>query len=379
MWCRPATLRGRLALSYAAIVCGVLLAFAGTIYLVIAAAEANEPPALAALEGPDATGSQVLLALGVTLPVALAIAIGSALWIARRTLSGLEAIVEIAGQLSAGNLSQRIPERPHEARELRQLTTALNGMLQRLDLSVSGMRRFTEDASHELRTPLSRLLGDVELVLRRPRDAQRDAAALESTMDELALMSRLVDSLLTLARSDAGALSLQPVPVDAAVIARQAMEPYELVASEKGVTIALTISGPAPVCGDPLWLGRAITNLVDNAVKLTPAGGAVEILLEAGAELITIAVRDSGPGVREEDRARLFERFYRSSTLRGTTEGFGLGLALSRDIARASGGDLVFVAREGGGAEFSLSLPRERTLASWTSTPSAASTRPRRR
>ena len=357
MFFRPRSLRGRLALWYALILSAVLLAFAGTVYFVIAAEEAKEAPEIAALEPPDQTGPHVLVALAVALPAALLVALGGGLWISRRALRGLDEVVKTAGELSADSLSRRIFVRPGEAQEIEYLTTGLNGMLERLERSVSGMRRFTEDASHELRTPLAILMSEIEVTLRRPRDAAQLTSALESALEEVGRMSRLVDSLLVLARSDSGQLSLQPVEIDAGEVTRRALDPYEAVAAQNGVAIKWACEGPALVHADPLWLGRALANLVDNATKFTPSGGSIEVKVTGTAQKVTIVVRDSGSGVVDEDRERIFERFYRGKTARSTSEGFGLGLSLSREIARASGGELSVLNGQGGGAEFRVELP----------------------
>jgi two-component system OmpR family sensor kinase len=354
---RPHSLWGRLALWYTAVLTAVLVAFAGTIYLVIAADEAKEPPEVASLEPPDHTGAHVLLALAVALPVATAVAVGGGLLITRRALKGLDRVVTIAADLSAANLARRIPDGPGEAEEVQRLTTTLNAMLERLERSVHGMRRFTEDASHELRTPIAVLMSEIEVTLRRPRGPAELTSALESALEELARVGRLVDSLLVLARSDSGQLALAPEEIDAAEVVRRALDPYEAVAIQRGLDVRWACDGRAPVYADPMWLGRAVANLIDNAAKFTPQGGAIEVTVRTDGRRGTIVVADSGPGFPEADRERIFERFYRGNGTRGVTDGFGLGLALAREIARASGGELSSANRSTGGAQFALELP----------------------
>jgi two-component system, OmpR family, sensor kinase len=238
------------------------------------------------------------------------------------------------------------------------LTAALNAMLERIETSIGGLRRFTADASHELRTPIAALMGNLEVALRKPRDAADLRATMEGALEELGRLTRLVESLLTLARSDAGELPLQNVETDVADVVQKAIEPYQEVALERGVSLVAECNGGVRVAADPLWLGRALANLVDNACKFTPSGGHVSIKLSSSAESVRICVEDDGPGLAAGEDARAFERFYRGALVRGTTDGFGLGLPLTREIVRAMGGALALAARPGGGTIATVELPR---------------------
>ncbi len=256
-----------------------------------------------------------------------------------------------AARISTESLHERITERPGTADELAGLVRAVNAMLERLDTSVSGMRRFTADASHELRTPLSALAGELELALRHPRSADELRSAIESSLEKVSSLSRLVESLLTLARSDAGGLPMTAVTIDLGALAQKAVEPYLAVAGARNVHVDWKIAAATTAHVDPLWVGRIVANLVDNACKATPDGGTITITVEPGQ----IHVRDSGPGIAAGDEARIFERFYRGSQAR-VDEGFGLGLPLAREIARGLGGELILVGNDPG-AHFVLTLP----------------------
>jgi heavy metal sensor kinase len=354
---RPRTLQRRLALWYALVMALVLAGFSAAIYFL--AAVENDPVALAAGEPPDLTPSRLLAALAMALPVAIGVAVGGGWLITRRSLRPLDDVVAVAGKLGAEKLDARIPVAPGSSEEVVRLVQALNAMLARLEQAVAGMRRFTADASHELRTPLALLMGELELALRRPRSDEEVRATMESTLDELGRMSRLVESLLLLARSDNHELPLQRVTVDVGEVARQVLDTYEVVMAERELTCTWHCPAAARVEGDPVWLGRAVANLVDNACKFTPPGGEVGVAVETSAELVTVTVRDTGPGLSRDDRARLFERFYRASAVRGSVAGFGLGLALARDIVRQLGGEIAMVG-DGPGATFRLQLPAAR-------------------
>jgi heavy metal sensor kinase len=353
----PRTLWGRLALWFSLVLVGVLLAFSAAVLLIFAADEAAEPPAVKALEGPDHVVERVLVAVAIALPGSLALALGGGWWIARRSLAPLRQIVAVTGELGADQLARRLPEAAGAAEEIAQLTAALNQMLERLERSVAAMRRFTADASHELRTPITILMGEIELALRRPREPAQLTATLEASLEELGHLARLTDALLTLARSDSGELPLEPVERDLVELVRTALVPYEAVMSARGV--ALKWSGVPPVRAlvDPLWLGRALANLIDNACKFTPDGGEVAVAVERQDGVARICVADSGPGLSPLDRARMFERFYRGEAARAGAQGFGLGLALAREIVRAQGGALEAGASAQGGAELRIVLP----------------------
>jgi heavy metal sensor kinase len=352
------SLRARLALFYGALVVVVLCAFAATVWAIIEAQEATEPPEVALLEGPDYTGRRMLIALVLALPVGVAVAVVGGVAISRRGLSPLDDVVATAARISTESLSERIAERPGTVDEMARLTRALNGMLERLEKSVDGMRRFTADASHELRTPLAVMMGNLELALTRPRSPEELRATAESTLEELSRMAQLVESLLMLARSDAGGLPLQLSDGDLSELVARVVEPYRAVLAERKLT--LTVDAPPGVRArvDSMWLGRVIANLIDNAAKLTPPDGTIAVSLKKSGGAVEMAVQDSGPGVAPDERARIFERFYRGEAARAAASGFGLGLSLAREIARAHGGELALAPSPvEGGARFVLSLP----------------------
>jgi signal transduction histidine kinase len=230
-------------------------------------------------------------------------------------------------------------------------------MLDRIQRSVEATRRFTADASHELRTPLAILTGELEIALRRPRPEGELRATMESSLEELGKLSRLVNALLVLARSDAGELPLERSRIDLGEVVRGAVDPYEAIAAERQIRLRSHLPSGVTANADPLWLGRAVANLVDNACKFTPAGGEVSVHVERLRDRVRVSVNDSGPSIDSAEEARVFERFYRADAARGTAPGFGLGLPLAREIARALGGDLGISRPSGPGNQFWLELP----------------------
>lgn len=355
-------MRGRLAAWYAAVLSVTLIAFAATVYFFVDQDEDEEQArrGVATATENEATehlAHRMLAALAIALPGALAIAVVGGFWITRRMLAPLDDVARVAAELGAERLDRRIELPAHAAVELRQLAEVLNGMLARLDRSVSSMRHFTADASHELRTPLSVLRGGLEVTLRHPRSADELRSSIETALGEVERLSELVEALLTLARSDSGELPLERGTIDVAEVVRRVHASYEVVAAERRLKLTWRADLPVDVESDATWVERVVANLVDNACKFTPAGGAVDIDVTATSDGVCITISDTGSGFAPEEAEHLFERFYRSRRTRGDVEGFGLGLSLSRDIVRALGGTLVARPNERGGAVFVVQLP----------------------
>ena len=350
-------LRVRLVLLFGAILIAVLLVFSGTVYLAAVAAEAAEDEPEAEKERElRAVRERIAASLLAALPLALVAAAGGAHLVGRRAFSVLGEIVRTASTLSLERLDLRIPNDPAAGREVEELVHALNSMLTRIEHAASGLRRFTADAAHELRTPLAVLCSEIEICLRRPRDEAALRTTLAATLEGLGRLNQLIEVLLTLARADAGALAIRPQSVDLRELITQIAEPYTAVAAERGLRLILNTSAGRASCTDPLLLGRALANLIDNACKFCAPDGLIEVRLdEQGAP--GIVVSDSGPGPKSAELARAGERFYRAPEHRGSTPGFGLGLSVCHEFMAALGGTLSLRHTEDGGTEARLSLP----------------------
>ena len=351
------TLPVRLGGFFAVVITATLLLFSASIYTVAQLTEDDADDQYTERELAEER-QHLLTTIAIALPASLAVAIGGGFILARRALQSLDRVLHIAEQTSAENLSARIPKVRGAGEEVERLVAASNAMLDRIERAVSGLRRFTADAAHELRTPLAVLMGRLELSLRRPRDAEALRGTIETTLEELARLTRLVEVLLTLARSDAGDLAVSMVPLDVEAFLHQVMSPYEAVAAERGLTLRFFTSAPPElvVKTDPLLLGRVLANLLDNACKFTPAGGTIELRATHGSRGLCLMVVDTGLGLPENERSRVFERFFRSPRVRGSIEGFGLGLPLAQDLTRALGGELR-ATEVPIGAEFVVELP----------------------
>jgi two-component system, OmpR family, sensor kinase len=238
--------------------------------------------------------------------------------------------------------------------EFARLVRVLNAMLGRLDRASAVQRRFTADASHELRGPLTALRGELDLALKRDRSPTEYRVVLERCREEVIRLTRMATDLLTLARNEAGLNAQDEAEVDLRLVAERVIGRYQAVATERGLRFAL--SGPAAVLrGDPAMLERIVGNLVDNAVKHSPVGGAIALELASGDPL-GLTVRDQGPGVPPADQAQLFSRFFRGDSADRDGNSTGLGLAIAKAAAEAHGGRLEFIGNDSG-AVFRLTVP----------------------
>ncbi len=285
---------------------------------------------------------------------ALATAILGA-WAARSGLRPLRRMSAIAASVSADSLTARLPEAQMPT-ELADLAHAFNAMLERLDASFQRLSAFSADIAHELRTPLSNLLTHTQVTLTRPRDIDAYREALHSNLEELQWMAQLVNDMLYLAKADHGLLTPRREPLDLAQEVEALLEFYALLAEES--QIQLTHEGSGQLAGDRSMLRRALSNLLDNALRYTPAGGEIKVCMVPAADRLRITVENSGPGVPAALLPRLFDRFYRADPARreGSSEHAGLGLAITQSIIRAHGGQITCES-QAGMTRFVIELP----------------------
>lgn len=302
--------------------------------------------------------------LFVILGGALLLALGAAgALITRRAFGAIDDVVLQAHRIGDANLGERLPH-PGTNDEIGRLVDTLNAMLARIEHGMEAQRRFTSDASHELRSPLSRLRTELELALRRPREPAAYVETLHSSLEEVESLTLLVEELLVLARLDAGQERDAVETVSLNVLAEEAVRRLEPMARERRLELLLE---PAPPVAARVARGAAslaLANLLDNALKFSPAGTTVRVSLRADVEAneAVISVSDRGPGIRSDELPHLFERFYRGATARSDekTPGLGLGLALSQAVVHAHGGRIEAANESGGGARFDMRLPLAR-------------------
>ncbi len=277
--------------------------------------------------------------------IGIALAAALAALVATAALAPVRRLTTAAERVAAtGDLTERVKASGGD--ELARLATRFNAMLAALEESVGRQRRLVADASHELRTPLTSTRTNIDLLRegRLPEDEAR--RALDDAATELAALTTLVSDLVELARGEERKLRVEDVQLDDLVGGA-----VERAKSRAPAATFVTSLSPTVVRADPMLLERAVLNLLDNAVKYSPAGAPIEVTVREGEVVVT----DHGPGVAEEDVARIFDRFYRSAGAR-SKPGAGLGLAIVREAARAHGGDAT-VESSPRGSSFRLTLP----------------------
>ncbi|HTX53256.1 MAG TPA: ATP-binding protein [Candidatus Baltobacteraceae bacterium] len=315
------------------------------------------------LEGLFRTRRNFAWALLAMMPVALALASGGGWLLARRALRPVDRMAETARRIGAEGLGQRLAGAEAED-ELGRLARTLNEMLARLEAAFSEMRRFSADASHELRTPLTVLKGEIEVALRSERDSAEYQRVLLSALDEVERMTHLVEDLLLLSRADAGALRFEREPVEMDRLVEDICKQGEILGRPRNVQVSLRSLEPLVVEGDGQKLKQVLLNLVDNAVKYTPAGGHVGIGLRQNAKTpeaagqAEVLVEDDGVGIPADAIPHLFDRFYRVDPARSRDgSSAGLGLCIAKTIAEAHGGTIEVASALGAGSTFTLRLP----------------------
>lgn len=290
--------------------------------------------------------------------VALMVGLGGWL-IARHALRPIGTIAEAADRISARHLHERLPDVPDD--ELGRLTRVLNAMIERIEQGFLQARRFTADASHELRTPLTVIRAGLEETLRVGGYDQAREEALVALLDETLRLQRISDSLLLLARFDAGRVPVPSTRVDFSALVDEVLSDIHVLAEPRALQIDATLRPGLHTPGDAILLQRVLFNLLENAVKYNHDRGVIRILLEhvPGPEkAIRLTVANTGPAIRPDDESRLFQRFARLGESRDrATGGAGIGLSLAREIAQAHGGSLTFSGHISGENTFVLILP----------------------
>ncbi len=275
-----------------------------------------------------------------------------------KALLPLEKMATAAEQITADQLSRRLAvENPSD--ELGHMARVLNGLLARLEASFEQLKRFTADASHELRTPLACLRAAGEVALEKHRSAEEYRETVESMLEEVMRLTHLVDRLLLISRADAGQIALNRTTFCWMDLAQEAVALVGVLADERRQTIDISGDPSIQVHADRYVLRHAMLNLLENAVKYSPEGFPIALRLSRCADrMAEFSVIDQGPGVPEEDRERIFDRFFRSDPGRARDAGGdGLGLAIARWAVGANGGRLGLAAMETKGSRFFIQLP----------------------
>ncbi len=276
-------------------------------------------------------------------------------WLVSRAIKPINEISATAVKISAGDLSQRINVAEAES-ELGQLAAVLNSTFARLETAFAQQKQFAADAAHELRTPVSVILTQTQTALNRERDANSYRQTIEACQRAAQRMRRLIESLLELARFDAGQEILKRQRVDLSQTIADSLELVQPLAAERGVKIIADLPALA-ITGDAGRLAQVVTNLLTNAIQYNHPGGEARVTLAAHDGLAVLAIADTGQGIAPDDLPRVFERFYRADASRTGAGNAGLGLAICQAIIAAHGGTIEVASKANVGTTFTVRLP----------------------
>ncbi len=299
----------------------------------------------------------LLVILAVAYPATLIMASLGGVFLAGRALAPIDKLTRLARRISAEDLGQRL-DLPLSDDEVGRLARTFNDMIARLDQAFRRQRQFTADASHELRTPLTAIKGQTEVALSRPRDAGAYREVLQSVNEEVDRLIRLVGSLLTLARADAGQIPITLEAVNLPELVAAAVEQVRPLMGQRHVELRLEPGPAVTLRADEDFLLQLLLNLLDNAAKYTPLGGQVTVGWAVGNGQVEVWVRDTGVGIAPEHLPHIFDRFYRVHKARSRAAGgAGLGLSICRWIAEAHGGSISVESAPDQGTVFTIKLP----------------------
>jgi two-component system heavy metal sensor histidine kinase CusS len=281
--------------------------------------------------------------------------------IARRGLLPVKRISETARMIRSTTLDERLAAAEFPA-ELAELARTFNEMLDRLEESFERLSRFSADIAHELRTPLNNIRGEVEVALGKPRSPEEYRETLSSFLEEAARLTRLIESLLFLARAEHPETQVRREAFDVAAVLDSVREFYGATADESGVRLGVEAAGPVQAQLDRTLVQRAVGNLVENALAHTPKGGTITLHGSRRNGEVVIEVADTGCGIAAEHLPKVFDRLYRADRSRtASTGGAGLGLAIVKSIAELHGGTAEIASDLGKGTQVRLRLPAEMT------------------
>ncbi|MFI5253544.1 MAG: sensor histidine kinase [Bacteroidota bacterium] len=293
----------------------------------------------------------------ILIPIAGVLSIGGGWFLANKSLRPVDTVTKTAREITAHNLDQRLPITDVND-EIGRLSSTFNEMIARLNSSFQQMRQFSVDASHELRTPLTIMRGEAEMALRSPQNADQYRTVLASTIEEIARLTSIIDSLATLSKADLGQVDVKFETVNMKEMMDELYEDAEILAMKKEIQVKVEHEEDAFIFGDKVRLRQLLLNLVDNAIKYTPEKGNVSLSLFRLNGNVKISVQDTGIGIPENEQQKIFDRFYRVDKARSRDlGGSGLGLSIVKWIVELHHGKIEVDSEVQKGSTFTVWLP----------------------
>ncbi|MDP8236753.1 MAG: ATP-binding protein [Candidatus Erginobacter occultus] len=275
-------------------------------------------------------------------------------FMARRALSGVEEVTQAARLISDSTLDRRVPLKGTDD-EIDRLASTFNSMLERIQSLITGIKEINDNIAHELRSPITRIRGSAEMSLSLESSAEELKSVVAGTVEGCDQLLSLINTMLDISEMESGIRNLNCSVIDISEVVNRGVEIFQPVAEENGIGLSVQTPISVQIRGDTRKLQRALANLVDNALKHTPAGGCVSVSLKEKGGEVSISVRDTGTGIPLAQLPHVFKRFYRSENENGS--GSGLGLSLARAIVRFHEGEITVESVPGEGSTFTIVLP----------------------
>ena len=292
-----------------------------------------------------------------TMVILLAVAVVVGWFMARRALVGVETVTRTARRISDGSLEKRVPVKKR-ADEIDQLALTFNQMLDRIENLVNGIKEMSDNIAHDLKSPITRIRGTAEVSLTSGSSLKEYESMAAGTIEECDRLLDMINTMLFISRTEAGVNQLVCQQLDIANLVRDACNIFQSPAEDKSLVLACSDSENIRIHGDIRLIQRMVANLLDNAIKYTPADGRIDVTVSAvGDQSALITVKDSGMGISDQDLEHIFQRFYRGDPSRSQA-GTGLGLSFARAAARAHGGDITVTSEPNKGSTFVVGLPK---------------------
>ena len=289
-----------------------------------------------------------------TMTFLILLAAGVGWFMARRAVSGVEAVTRTAQKISGGTLEERVPVKPR-GDEIDQLATTFNQMLDRIQTLLTEIKEMNDNIAHDLRSPITRIRGIAEVTLTTAKSLSDYEIMAASTIEECDRLLDMINTMLMISKTESGVDKLPHEEIDLAGLVQKACELFEPTAEDKGVTLSCDVPDRSRLAGETRMIQRMLSNLLDNSIKYTPSGGSVTVSAREDNTHVVVSVKDTGIGISSSDLPRVFERFYRCDQSRSQA-GIGLGLSLARAIARAHGGDITATSTLNQGSTFIVTL-----------------------
>ena len=304
----------------------------------------------------DETMRKLLIIMVISIPTSISVTIIMGYFMAKKTLRPVDQIRRAAVKISSSNLDERIDIKGRKD-ELGRLAETFNAMIARLKDSFQRINQFSIDVSHELKTPLTILKGETEVVLRKDRDNEEYRNLLQSNLEEIDRMARIIDDLLLLSKADRKDMKLNIGNISLRDLVADVCVNMKIVADKKEIVLVVDELADVRLIGDELKLRRMLWNIMENGIKYTPKGGVVTVSSYINNGFVCVNVTDNGMGISGDDIKYIFDRFYRADRSRKRESGSGLGLSISKWIAEAHKGAIEVTSQLSKGSQFLIKLP----------------------